>query len=110
MNGIMKKKLILCMISSTTTLCPLAIRQSPSSNFDERKDIKTHKLITKPTHIIIHYTTGCTAKKAYYSLSNFFRPVSAHYVIAANGTVSQLVDESTYATAGPKSYLEAESL
>lgn len=75
-------------------------------NFDERIDKKTKKNVL-PAYIIIHYTSGCTSKKAFQSLSNYFRRVSSHYVISEDGTISQLVDESKRAWhAGVSSWKE----
>lgn len=87
------------------------IIQTPSSNFNERIDKKTNKKIIKPTYIILHYTSGCTSKKAFRALSNFFRPVSAHYLIGANGKIAQLVDESKRAWhAGKSSWKKNDQL
>ncbi len=87
-----------------SNLIALNIIQKPSPNFNERLDKKTNTKVTKPTYIIIHYTTDCFHKKSYRALSNFFRPVSSHYLIAADGTIYQLVDESKRAWHAGKSY------
>lgn len=102
---ILFKKIKLMVLATLTLskLYPLTIIQTPSSNFNERIDKKTNKQILKPTYIILHYTSGCTSKSAFQTLSNFFRPVSAHYLIAANGSISQLVNESKRAWHAGKS-------
>lgn len=92
-------------------LYPLATTQTPSPNFNERIDKRTNKKIFKPIYIVLHYTSGCTSKKAFRALSNFFRPVSAHYLISANGAISQLVDESKRAWhAGKSSWKKNDQL
>lgn len=107
-------KNVQAIILATLTLSqvhPLAITQTPSPNFNERIDKKTNKKIFKPIYIILHYTSGCTSKKAFRALSNFFRPVSSHYLISANGTITQLVDESKRAWhAGKSSWKKNDQL
>lgn len=58
----------------------------PSKNF-------TNKVI-KPEYLILHYTAGRTAESAIAYLSKDYgdKSVSAHLVIARDGTVTQLVD------------------
>ncbi|MBM17835.1 MAG: hypothetical protein CL947_02050 [Epsilonproteobacteria bacterium] len=94
---------VLFLLLSTQVISCLHIKQTPSPNFNNRKDLKTHTIITKPTHIILHYTADCFYSQSMKTLSNFFRPVSAHYLIAADGTISQLVDESKRAWHAGKS-------
>lgn len=102
--------IILVILIQNQASC-LNVIQTPSPNFNERIDKKTNKLITNPTYIILHYTSGCTAKKAFKTLSNFFRPVSAHYLIGANGNITQLVDESKRAWhAGKSSWKKNDQL
>lgn len=88
-----KNKLLLLILIPLYTQT-LEIIQKPSQNFNERIDKKKRTKVTKPTHLILHYTTDCFHKKSYRALSNFFRRVSAHYLIAADGKIFQLVDES----------------
>lgn len=59
----------------------------PSPNFDQRR----------PTFIILHQTTSDSAAQALATLTDPVRKVSAHYLIARDGEVMQLVDESARA-------------
>jgi len=58
-------------------------RWRPSPNFDERR----------PTLVVIHHTSERTAEEALRVLTDRAREVSAHYLVARDGTVFQLVDE-----------------
>ncbi len=60
---------------------PAEWRASP--NFDERR----------PNFLILHYTGEDDADLALAVLSNPLRAVSAHYLVARDGTIHQLVDE-----------------
>lgn len=71
----------------------LDIIWKPSTNFNERKEHKTGKII-KPEYIIIHFTANCSTHKTIQAFWNIVRPVSAHYIVSANGTIVQMVDES----------------
>jgi N-acetylmuramoyl-L-alanine amidase len=55
----------------------------PSPNFDERR----------PNFVVIHHTGDDTVKEALRTLTDPRREVSAHYLIARDGTIFQLVDE-----------------
>lgn len=55
----------------------------PSPNFDERR----------PVFVIIHHTSDDTAEQALRVLADRGREVSAHYLVARDGTIYQLVDE-----------------
>lgn len=66
----------------------LKIELHPSKNFDQRK-IK--RQIVKPNYIIVHYTVNCDRKSAIQWLKKSFNPVSAHFVIGVQGTISQMV-------------------
>ncbi len=66
---------------------PLDIRQHPSLNFGERRDGQ------RPELIVIHYTAMDSAQAAIDWLSNPEAEVSAHYVIAPDGKITQLVAE-----------------
>ncbi|HEX5463142.1 MAG TPA: N-acetylmuramoyl-L-alanine amidase [Burkholderiales bacterium] len=55
----------------------------PSPNFDQRR----------PDFVIIHHTGDDTVQQALQTLTDPARNVSAHYLIARNGTIYQLVDE-----------------
>ena len=59
----------------------------PSPNFDARR----------PNFVIIHHTSDDTADQALSTLTDPRRRVSAHYLIARDGTIYQLVDERTRA-------------
>lgn len=95
--------IILLSLFTTTLQYTLEIIQKPSQNFDERIDKQKKQVITKPTHIILHYTNDCFHKKSHRALSNLFRRVSSHYLIAADGIIYQLVDESKRAWHAGKS-------
>lgn len=55
----------------------------PSPNFDERR----------PDFVILHHTSDATAAKALQVLTDPLRSVSAHYLVARDGTIYHLVDE-----------------
>ncbi|HSN20876.1 MAG TPA: N-acetylmuramoyl-L-alanine amidase [Usitatibacter sp.] len=55
----------------------------PSPSFDERR----------PNLVVIHHTSDATAEQALATLTDPVREVSAHYLVARDGTVYQLVDE-----------------
>ncbi|WP_412553553.1 N-acetylmuramoyl-L-alanine amidase [Shimia sp. MIT1388] len=65
----------------------LDILQQPSPNFGERRDGQ------QPELIVIHYTAMDSAQAAIDWLCNPEAEVSAHYVIAPDGEVTQLVAE-----------------
>jgi len=60
---------------------PTEWRASP--NYNERK----------PNFVILHYTGDATAAQALATLTDPARSVSAHYLIARDGSIQQLVDE-----------------
>ena len=60
---------------------PTEWRASP--NFDDRR----------PNFVILHYTSEDDAEQTLGILTNPLRAVSAHYLIARDGTTYQLVDE-----------------
>jgi N-acetylmuramoyl-L-alanine amidase len=66
----------------------LHLLQSPSPNYDARKDGK------KPSLIILHYTGMPEADDARLRLCDAASKVSAHYLIERGGQVWQLVAES----------------
>jgi len=59
----------------------------PSPNFDQRR----------PNYLVLHQTSNDNAAKALATLTDPQRKVSAHYLIARDGAVMQLVDESARA-------------
>ncbi|RED14222.1 N-acetylmuramoyl-L-alanine amidase [Pontivivens insulae] len=66
----------------------MEIIERPSPNFGERRGCEA------PSHIVIHYTAMESAEAAIERLCSAEFQVSAHYVIAADGTVSRLVAEA----------------
>lgn len=62
---------------------PLPVVQHPSVNFNERK----------PSFVILHHTGNSDVKRARDTLSNPVFQVSAHYLVARDGTIYYLVDE-----------------
>jgi len=62
---------------------PLPVVQHPSVNFNERR----------PSFVILHHTGNVGAQRALATLSNPVAEVSAHYLVARDGTVYYLVDE-----------------
>jgi len=65
----------------------LNITQHPSPNFGPRKHGRD------PDMIVIHYTAMDSAEEAIERLCSPEYEVSAHYVIAESGEITQLVDE-----------------
>jgi N-acetylmuramoyl-L-alanine amidase len=61
----------------------LPVVQHPSVNFNERR----------PSFVILHHTGNAEAKRALGALSNPVAEVSAHYLVARDGTIYYLVDE-----------------
>jgi N-acetylmuramoyl-L-alanine amidase len=55
----------------------------PSPNYNERR----------PSYVVLHHTTNDTVERALRTLTDPVREVSAHYVVARDGAVFQLVDE-----------------
>jgi N-acetylmuramoyl-L-alanine amidase len=62
----------------------VAVEKRPSPNFDARK----------PNYVVIHHTSDNTAEDALRTLTSPVRKVSAHYLIARDGRVMQLVDDA----------------
>ena len=62
---------------------PLPVVQHPSVNFNERR----------PSFVILHHTGNADVKRALDTLSNLVFQVSAHYLVARDGTIYYLVDE-----------------
>lgn len=65
----------------------MEILSRPSPNFDARGDAPIDMLV-------LHYTDMLTAEEAIARLCDAEAKVSAHYVVAEDGTVTQLVEES----------------
>ena len=55
----------------------------PSPNHDARR----------PSYVILHHTGSATTERGLQVLTDPAKAVSAHYLVAANGTIYQLVDE-----------------
>ncbi|MDQ2763918.1 MAG: N-acetylmuramoyl-L-alanine amidase [Pseudomonadota bacterium] len=64
----------------------MTIIQTPSPNFDDR--------MLPITMIVLHYTGMQDAESAIQRLTDPAAKVSAHYLIAEDGTVLQMVDEA----------------
>ncbi len=61
----------------------LTAQWQPSPNHDQRR----------PNFVILHHTGSRDAARALHTLSDPLRRVSAHYLVARDGTIHQLVDE-----------------
>lgn len=66
----------------------------PSPNFDQRR----------PNFVILHHTTNDTAEQSLRTLTDRSRRVSAHYLVARDGRIFQLVDELARAWHAGESY------
>ena len=77
-------------------------KQFPSQNFGVRCDV------TAPDLIILHYTAMRNACAALERLCSQEHKVSAHYLIACDGTVFQLVSEDQRAWHAGKSFWRGE--
>ncbi len=86
--------LILLIVNASYQTSAVSITKQPSANFNERIDKKTGQLIRTPQFIILHYTANCYLSKTIKMFLNYAKPVSAHYVIGANGSIVQMIDES----------------
>lgn len=72
----------------------LPVTVVPSPNLDDRR----------PSMVVIHYTSNDTAAHSLNTLTSPERRVSAHYLIARDGTLYQLVPESRRAWHAGQSY------
>jgi N-acetylmuramoyl-L-alanine amidase len=70
-----------CTPAPVRTSLPSTWQQSP--NFDQRR----------PQFVVIHHTSNDSADEALRTLTDPLRAVSAHYLIARDGAIFQLVDE-----------------
>jgi N-acetylmuramoyl-L-alanine amidase len=75
----------------------IQIVQRPSPNFNDRRGKSVE-------HLILHYTAMNTAESAIDWLCDPKSQVSAHYVVAEDGTVTQLVSEDKRAWHAGVSY------
>ena len=72
----------------------LPVTVVPSPNLDDRR----------PSMIVLHYTSNTSAAHALNTLTDPDRKVSAHYLIARDGTLYQLVPENMRAWHAGQSY------
>ena len=72
----------------------VSVEQRPSANFNERR----------PNYVILHHTSSDTIERALRTLTDRLRKVSAHYVVARDGTIYYLVDELARAWHAGESY------
>jgi len=77
---------LLCALAACAPLpqrAGIPMRWQPSPNFDERR----------VAFVVIHYTADDTAAVALRTLTSPAAKVSAHYLVARDGDIVQLVDE-----------------
>ena len=72
----------------------LAAELRPSPNFDARR----------PQFVVIHHTSDSSAEESLAILTERAKRVSAHYLIARDGTIFHLVDELARAWHAGESY------
>ena len=77
----------------------VSVIEAPSPNFDERS--------LAVSMIVLHYTGMQTAEAAIARLRDPEAKVSAHYVVAEDGTILRLVDEAKRAWHAGKSHWRA---
>jgi N-acetylmuramoyl-L-alanine amidase len=75
------------LIACTAPVQRPAIDWQPSPNFDARR----------ANLVVIHHTSDATVEEALRTLTTPERKVSAHYLISRDGSIIQLVEESTRA-------------
>jgi N-acetylmuramoyl-L-alanine amidase len=88
---------VLATLGACTQITPRAnvsYEERPSPNFNERR----------PNFVIIHYTTHDNAERSLSTLTDPLREVSAHYLVARDGTIYYLVDELARAWHAGDSY------
>jgi N-acetylmuramoyl-L-alanine amidase len=94
---------LLLLVLGATACAPLPVRPPevvgtgewvPSPNFNERR----------PSFVVLHHTSNNTAERALRTLTDPERRVSAHYLIARDGRIYQLVDERARAWHAGVSY------
>lgn len=88
--GLAIQRLFTALLAIATAACtPAPVRTElsstwqPSPNFDLRR----------PDYVVIHHTSEQSATQALNVLTDPLRAVSAHYLIARDGKLYQLVDE-----------------
>lgn len=88
---------VLFALCACTQIAPRAnvpYEERPSPNFNERR----------PNFVIIHYTSHDNAERSLSTLTDPVREVSAHYLVARDGTIYYLVDELARAWHAGDSY------
>lgn len=88
---------VLAALFACTQITPRAnvsYEERPSPNFNERR----------PNYVIIHYTSHDDAERSLSTLTDPVREVSAHYLVARDGTIYYLVDELARAWHAGDSY------
>lgn len=88
---------VLAALGACAQITPRAnvsYEERPSPSFNERR----------PGFVIIHYTTHDNAERSLLTLTDPLREVSAHYLVARDGTIYYLVDELARAWHAGDSY------
>ena len=75
--------MLLCGCAPAPTRIGYPSQWIASPNFNDRR----------PSYVILHHTTGNAAEHSIKTLTDPLREVSAHYLIARDGVIYQLVDE-----------------
>ncbi len=88
----LKKLFLFSVILQSYFLQSIAIHQNYSPFYDQREKFSNKPI--NPEFIIIHFTANCSSQESWRAFFNFFRPVSAHYLIDVDGKITQMVDES----------------
>jgi len=89
--------LVLLALGACTQIAPrtnVPYKERPSPNFNERR----------PNFVVIHYTSHDNAERSLSTLTDPLREVSAHYLVARDGTIYYLVDELARAWHAGDSY------
>jgi N-acetylmuramoyl-L-alanine amidase len=89
--------LMLLAVGACAPLPPragVAVEQRPSPNFGERR----------PNFVILHHTSNDSIAPALRTLTDPLQKVSAHYLVARDGTIYYLVDELARAWHAGDSY------
>ena len=81
-------------VQRTLPVTSVPVEQQASPNFDARR----------PNFVIIHHTTNATVEESLRTLTDPARRVSAHYLIARDGRIIQLVEETARAWHAGASY------
>ena len=86
--------LVLCACAQIPPRANVPYQERPSPNFNERR----------PNFVIVHYTSHDNAERSLATLTDPLREVSAHYLVARDGTIYYLVDETARAWHAGDSY------